>query len=1324
MSVWQLGSVLFSDYDVYVSGSSSVLDFPELTDEGHDWLDQDGKSYWLPYTSLKKSNRDLIVNCWILASGYSAFKTNVKAFFDAVKVISPDTLITPFGNISNVALHNSIQITRHQNYVEAVQAGTFSLRLTVMGDSIYGQSIGVYNQDGSSAGTLSYDSGFTITKRLQGEAFASFTVEQNSATVYDRNCYILPEIVGSSVEKYYLDKKPEIQKKSSNKYIVTYRFEHESFRLKYIVFLYTLTNESDFYWYADLDEVIDKLVENANRYQPGLFVKGTVPSGTTYKNHKFSGESCWDVLSRMCEDYEYEYEFVYSSGVWTINIAEKITRAWPLTLQYGKGNGLYEITREAFNTEELCNVLYAFGANRNLKYDYGYSRLVCPGNPLTDATSISTFGRVEKTEYFDDVYPAFTGTVNAYEQVLTCEEGDPGWAAYEAIMEVWPGGMYKITASIGFDINENLLGMPPKLWMTSGNLKGMQFDVQKHDYLEDYIFISPIVDEHAGSFPNATAMIEAGDTFTLIDTKQDATYISTAEASLLAQAQTYLAEHKNPKITYRATVDPAYMLYVKGSYPAYAGFNVGDTVAIEDSDLAMTGPYRVSQFVLEYESKKYDLTLSESRPLTKYEAQIIRINNIAKKQDATKSNTVIGTKRSNETSEELLNRVFLTKKDYKFNAENNRSESIDPRMLAYDAGVPQFMIHGMLIETNYQGLINRIKVNSGSVDILNWEEFTLERYDLWKLEDGGGNYDPRRTWIINETIIDITTNNGYYIYLKLERLDTSTVGIVFCSEDFIRVKDDRLYLYYCLGWINAPSSKRQAALLWGHRKIYEVPEGGDTGEVLTKVTGTDHDYEWLPVYNDPRLFAGGQVYYLWQTDSDVANYKQALTTVPSGALATYSGIANNITGEVLIKEFVTDPGIPGVSVIPAGPWVFESWVYIDTGNEPYLVVRVYKRDALGNETQLFTFEENIKDLTATLHRALIVNDAFSVTAADRIVVKYLNRCTTSDNRTIYLDLEGTELSSFRMPLTVGGEDNYVDSASWDADTDTLTIGRTGTLTDIEVVIPMTGGTDTDELVKYDAGDTTAGYLADKIIAGTNITLEEGTGADENKLKISASGGSATDELVKYDAGDTTAGYVADKIVAGTGITVAEGTGANENKLEITCTVSGGASAPTTVTSETENTDNGSTHTHELDELHTTSKSATYSSVTIDKKGRVTALTSGSLSGYINKSTATSYPNAGTSGSYDIYAGPMAGTGVTNYCIKYDLGIVEDGGAVDSIVCMTAKAYDGIVYIIPIKASTTSILSVSVVNNGTSYYLRVSYTVTAKAKYHFVWSLYV
>lgn len=50
----------------------------------------------------------------------------------------------------------------------------------------------------------------------------------------------------------------------------------------------------------------------------------------------------------------------------------------------------------------------------------------------------------------------------------------------------------------------------------------------------------------------------------------------------------------------------------------------------------------------------------------------------------------------------------------------------------------------------------------------------------------------------------------------------------------------------------------------------------------------------------------------------------------------------------------------------------------------------------------------------------------------------------------------------------------------------------------------------DEKVKYDAADPTAGYLSEKVVAGTGITISEGTGADENKLKITNSSPGVTD----------------------------------------------------------------------------------------------------------------------------------------------------------------------------------------------------------------------
>jgi len=64
----------------------------------------------------------------------------------------------------------------------------------------------------------------------------------------------------------------------------------------------------------------------------------------------------------------------------------------------------------------------------------------------------------------------------------------------------------------------------------------------------------------------------------------------------------------------------------------------------------------------------------------------------------------------------------------------------------------------------------------------------------------------------------------------------------------------------------------------------------------------------------------------------------------------------------------------------------------------------------------------------------------------------------------------------------------------------LVLGVNGAGTALEFVASVS----TDEKVKYDAGDPTAGYLSAKVVAGTGITLSEGTGADENKLKITNS----------------------------------------------------------------------------------------------------------------------------------------------------------------------------------------------------------------------------
>jgi len=89
---------------------------------------------------------------------------------------------------------------------------------------------------------------------------------------------------------------------------------------------------------------------------------------------------------------------------------------------------------------------------------------------------------------------------------------------------------------------------------------------------------------------------------------------------------------------------------------------------------------------------------------------------------------------------------------------------------------------------------------------------------------------------------------------------------------------------------------------------------------------------------------------------------------------------------------------------------------------------------------------------------------------------------------------------------------------------------TGTVTDYG-----SGGGD-DELVKISSNDTTAGYIEDKIVAGTGISIATLNDGSNETFQITSTV-TNTDQLVKVSANDTTAGFLEAKIVAGTNVTV-------------------------------------------------------------------------------------------------------------------------------------------------------------------------------------------
>ena len=88
-------------------------------------------------------------------------------------------------------------------------------------------------------------------------------------------------------------------------------------------------------------------------------------------------------------------------------------------------------------------------------------------------------------------------------------------------------------------------------------------------------------------------------------------------------------------------------------------------------------------------------------------------------------------------------------------------------------------------------------------------------------------------------------------------------------------------------------------------------------------------------------------------------------------------------------------------------------------------------------------------------------------------------------------------------------------------------------------VQVGSGSSSDEKVKVTSNDTTANYLYNKLVAGTNVTIVENNNGGDETVTIQVVSGSATDELVKVSSNDTTASYLRQKVSGTSGITAYE-----------------------------------------------------------------------------------------------------------------------------------------------------------------------------------------
>ena len=87
-----------------------------------------------------------------------------------------------------------------------------------------------------------------------------------------------------------------------------------------------------------------------------------------------------------------------------------------------------------------------------------------------------------------------------------------------------------------------------------------------------------------------------------------------------------------------------------------------------------------------------------------------------------------------------------------------------------------------------------------------------------------------------------------------------------------------------------------------------------------------------------------------------------------------TAVVVNTSGEVLIEEFATDAGDPGLEELPAGEYQMRFWAYVsDASGDTRLVFRVYRRETDTTETEIFSLESpEIDALTESYYTQLAV----------------------------------------------------------------------------------------------------------------------------------------------------------------------------------------------------------------------------------------------------------------------------------------------------------------------------------------------------------------
>lgn len=583
----------------------------------------------------------------------------------------------------------------------------------------------------------------TQTKVILSDDSVSIKVSSNAVLDIAVNDYF--EVFG---DFYRINQPPTVKKNNERSYeydIVGQGLMFDLLRCKFFNADGTgFKTTFDFPIIGNLEMFLTVVANNMHRFSD-LWEVGTVANATETKTITFNSDTCLSALQKICQEFKTEFWIKAEGGKFKIHTGS-FGSTLPVPFEYGKGKGLYSLSRNNVNEDGIINRLYVEGGSENIPADYrNFSDKLkfSDAGYIEDSALIAANGLKEGSVEFEDIYPHRTGVISAVKSLTSFSD-----------------------SSMDFDLNEKeadgvttkylVAGQTAKMHFNKGNLAGYEFEITKYDHATKTFTIIPFDNGNGQVFPDsktATFQFAVGDEYVLLDIVMPQTYIANAENQLLAKGTEQFNLLKQAKVAYDLDIAEDYLAKLQ-KLP-----EIGDLINVRDTALGIDKVIRVNEITRnfiengEWGNFRYKVTIADTYEISFASQLVLQVQGIKNFTQQVQQQTLNLSRVGANATRDLKEMVFDT--DGYFDATNIKPGSIETGMLNVGAQSQQISTN-LVLRVNYDGP-NRVKAGAFKVfsQALN-REWALPAFETALPDDAGAYVYARVSKTGNTGILLIT----------------------------------------------------------------------------------------------------------------------------------------------------------------------------------------------------------------------------------------------------------------------------------------------------------------------------------------------------------------------------------------------------------------------------------------------------------------------------------------------------------------------------------------------------------------------------------------